>query len=240
MSDTIERVEVLVNSPTRNYVTLRAHHRRRDRRARRRHGQRTRAGCRGIPAKPRRAPAHRSRPRPDRGHLAVPVPRGLLASRPDHHGRHRGRRHGALGHPRQAHRPTGLPAARGAGPRPHPDLPARVRLGRPLAARVGRPPPGRRLHERAHPDRRARSGHRLRRDPRGVVRAGRARERSHRGDLGHRRLPALLPHRRRAGPRPRGRRDQPAARRAPPPDPDAGRASWANGWSRSTCTGSRT
>ena len=60
---------------------------------------------------------------PDRGHLAVPLPQRLLAARPGDHGRHRRGRHGALGHQGQGRRHAGLPAAR----RRVPHRPARLR-----------------------------------------------------------------------------------------------------------------
>ena len=49
---------------------------------------------------------------PHRGHLAVPLPRRLLAARPGHDGGDRRGRHGAVGHQGQGRRDAGLPAAR--------------------------------------------------------------------------------------------------------------------------------
>ena len=63
--------------------------------------------------------ADRPRRRPHRGHLAVPVPGRLLAARAGHHGRHRRRRHGAVGHQGQEGRHAALPVARRREPRPH-------------------------------------------------------------------------------------------------------------------------
>ena len=49
---------------------------------------------------------------PHRGHLAVPLPRRVLAARPGHHGRDRRGRHGAVGHQGQGGGHAALPAAR--------------------------------------------------------------------------------------------------------------------------------
>ena len=94
---TIDKIDVNVCSPGRNFVTLKIV---------------TSDGvvgwgdatlngrelCRRLPVRAPGIDADRPRRRPHRGHLAVPVPRRLLAARPGHHGRHRRRRHGPVGH----------------------------------------------------------------------------------------------------------------------------------------------
>ena len=105
MSMIIDRAEVIVTSPDRNFVTLRLT---------------TDDGLVGLgdatlngrelavvslPRRSRRAAAHRPRRAPHRGHLAVPLPLRLLAARAGDHGRDRRGRHRALGH--QGARPPG-------------------------------------------------------------------------------------------------------------------------------------
>jgi hypothetical protein len=87
-------------------------------RHRRRHAQRARAVGRQLPHRPRHPLPDRARPAPDRGHLAVPVPRRLLAARPGHHERHRRGGHGAVGHQGQGRRHAAVPVAGRAQPRP--------------------------------------------------------------------------------------------------------------------------
>ena len=64
---------------------------------------------------------------PHRGHLAVPLPLGVLAPRPGDDGRDRRGRHGAVGHQGQGGRDAGLPAARRRQPQRADGLRPRVR-----------------------------------------------------------------------------------------------------------------
>ena len=154
---TIEKIDVNVCSPGRNFVTLKIV---------------TSDGVVGwgdatlngrelvgrrLPVRAPGIDADRPRRRPHRGHLAVPVPRRLLAARACHHGRHRRRRHGVVGHQGQEGRGAALPAARWREPRPHSGVRSRLRprLRRPQRRhqRLHR----RRLHRCASADRRART-----------------------------------------------------------------------------------
>ena len=86
-------------------------------RARRRHPQRPRAVGGLATSRPRHPLPDRPRRAPHRGHLAVPLPRRLLAARAGDHGGHRRGRHGAVGHQGQGGGPAALPAARRREPR---------------------------------------------------------------------------------------------------------------------------
>ena len=128
-----------------------------------------RPGLRHLhPARPRRRDGHRQVPQAvpdrqgpaaDRGHLAVVVRQLLLAERPGARQRPQRRRHGPVGHPRQAGRHAGLPALRRQVPRGRRHV-YRHASGRDLrGGRAGR----RRLHGRGlpprpHPGRGARAG----------------------------------------------------------------------------------
>ena len=81
-------------------------------RPRRRHAQRPRTGGRELPQRPRHPLPDRPRRAPDRGHLAVPLPRRLLAARPGDDERDRRGRHRAVGHQGQGRRHAAVPAAR--------------------------------------------------------------------------------------------------------------------------------
>ncbi len=91
--------------------------RRRRPRPRRRHAERPRAGGGQLSRRPRHPLPDRPRRAPDRGHLAVPLPRRLLAARAGDDGGDRRGRHGALGHQGQGRRPAALPAAGRREPR---------------------------------------------------------------------------------------------------------------------------
>ena len=75
-------------------------------------------------------------PHRDRGHLAVPLPRRVLAARSGHDGRDRRGRHGAVGHQGQGRRHAALPAARRGEPHRVPGLRARQRAGPAGAVRL--------------------------------------------------------------------------------------------------------
>ena len=90
--------------------------RRRSSRHRRRDPERTRARGRRLPARACRAVPAGPRRTPDRGHLAVPVSRCVLAPRARDHGGYRRGGHGALGPQGQGGRHAVVPAARRAQP----------------------------------------------------------------------------------------------------------------------------
>ena len=240
----IERAEVFVTSPGRNFVTLGSPPTTGSP-ARRRDPQRSRARGRRLPTRSCRPLLIGTRPAPDRGHLAVPLPRRLLAARAGHHGRRSPRSTWRCGTSRA--RSAGMPvyqllggaAARRARLRPRIRRRPAVRCSTRSATHLEEGYRAIRVQTggaRARPvygvaDRPARAALRLR--------AGETRRRAHRGDLGHPRLPAPRAHRVRGGPRGVRPRDPAAARRPPPADADPGR-DWASRWSRTTCSGSRT
>ena len=108
----ITAARVIVCCPGRNFVTLKIETDQGPHRPGRRHAQRPRAGGGELPTD-HVVPPDRPRRPPDRGHLAVPLPRRLLAARAGDHERHRRRRHRAVGTSRPR-RPgcRSLPAAR--------------------------------------------------------------------------------------------------------------------------------
>ena len=183
-----------------------------------------------------------------RGHLAVPLPRCVLAARAGDDGGDRGGRRGALGHQGQGRRTcrsTSCSVARagpGCSPTPTPaalTLPAlfdsireHLELGyRAIRVQTGVPGLGQ-VYGVSRPG----AGRDQRYDYEPAQRSAAPERR----DVGHRGLPA--PHARRVRGRARRVRPRtpPAARRAPPPDADPGRASWARLWSPTTCSGWRT
>ena len=105
--------EVIVTSPDRNFVTLRITtdeglHGLGDA-----HAQRPRAGGRVATSRDHVVPLLIGRDAaPDRGHLAVPVPLGVLAPGAGDDGGDRRGGHGAVGHQGQGRRDAALPAAR--------------------------------------------------------------------------------------------------------------------------------
>ena len=113
----ITAARVIVTCPGRNFVTLKIE---------------TDEGITGIgdatlngrelavaivPDRPRDPGADRPRPGANRGHLAVPLPRRVLAARTGDDERHRGRRHRAVGHQGQGREPAALRVARRREPR---------------------------------------------------------------------------------------------------------------------------
>lgn len=78
----------------------------------RRHAQRPRTGRQRLPRRARDPLTGGARPAQYRGHLAVSLSRRLLAAWSGHDDRHRGHRHGAVGHQGQAGRHAGVPVAR--------------------------------------------------------------------------------------------------------------------------------
>ena len=227
----IRSAEVLVTSPDRNFVTLRIT---------------TDDGVVGLgdatlngrelavaslPARPRRAAADRPGRAPHRGHLAVPLPRRVLAARPGDDGRDRRRRHGAVGH--QGARSPGMPLYQLLGgasrDRAH-GLRARVRAAtcpscstrsastwsRASARSACRPacPGSTPIYGVAAQPSSAGSGTTT--SPRSAAPL------PGRGGLGHPRLPAPPADRVRGGAQRVRPRAAAAARRAPPDDPDPG------------------
>ena len=242
----IESAEVFITSPGRNFVTLKIT---------------TSDGVTGlgdatlngrelvgrrIPDRAHRAAVDRSRPAEDRRHLAVPVPRRVLAARAGHHGGDRRRGRGAVGHQGQGRRHAGVPTARRrlahrrAGVRPC------IRFGSAVAVHLDPQPPRAGVQGDPGADRGARPRAGLRRGDRPAswaalrLRAGQTHDRAHRGDLGHPRLPAPRAHRVRRRTGGVRLRHPAAARRPPPDDAEPGRESSASRWSRTTCSGSRT
>ena len=132
----IRSAEVLVTSPDRNFVTLRITTRGRRRRPRRRDAQRPRAVGGVVPDRPRGAAAARPGRAPHRGHLAVPVPLGVLAARAGDHGRDRRGRRGAVGHQGEGRRAAAVPAARRGQPDRDHGVRARERPGPARAVRL--------------------------------------------------------------------------------------------------------
>ena len=210
-------------------------------RPRRRHAQRPRAGGGELPDRPRHPLPDRPRRAPDRGHLAVPLPRRLLAARAGDDERDRRGRHRAVGHQGQGRRPAAVPAARrreprrrdGLRPRQRPRHRADRRRGAALQASMG------------YKAIRAQSGvpglAKVYGVGRGthVLRAGRRRP-AERARLVDREVPAPHAAAVRRGAR-RGRpRHPPAARRAPPPDADRGRRGSARTSSPTACSGWKT
>src|SRR5690606_11613148 len=197
--------------------------RRRAERGRRRDAQRPRAGGGELPRRSRDPVPDRARPGADRGYLAVPLPRRLLASRPGDEERDRRGRHGAVGHQGQGRRPARLPAARWRLPRRLHGLWPRERQG----------------HRRDGRQRAALQGGRLQGDPPAVGRSGprldlrrvegplllrtRRRRPADRERLVEREVPALGPAAVRGGTRGARVGRPPAARHPPPADADRGR-----------------
>ena len=145
-------------------------------RHRRRHAERARACRRRLSEGPRRAAAHRPRPAPDRGHLALPCEGRLLAARSGDDGVGRRGRHGALGHQGQERRPPALSASRRQEPFRRHGLRPRQRSRHPRDARRRRPVSGTRLQGGARAIRHSRPRRRLRRRARqALLRAGRER-----------------------------------------------------------------
>ena len=153
----IRSAEVLVTSPDRNFVTLRITTRGRGRRPRRRHAERPRAVGGVVPVRPRGAAAARAGRAPHRGHLAVPLPLGVLAARPGDHGRHRRGRRGPVGHQGQGRRDAAVPAARRGQPDRDHGVRARERPGPARAVRLDPAPPGAGLPLHPRADRRSRA-----------------------------------------------------------------------------------
>ena len=219
------------------------HHRRRAGRARRRDPQRSRARRRELPARPSRPAAARPRPAPHRGHLAVPLPRRLLAARPGHDGGHRRGGHGALGHQGQGGGPAALPAARRRQPDRRPGLRARQRPRPAGSVRLDRRTPALGYQavrvQTGHPGRWAASTasheparHATTTSPPASGAAGRGAWDTA-AYLRH--MPHVFEAVRNASGRPAA-----VARRAPPADPHGGRPSSARSSSPTTCSGSRT
>ena len=120
----IKAARVIVTCPGRNFVTLKIETADGSYRPRGCHLEWPRARGGELSRRSRHPYADRARRAPDRGHLAVPVSRRLLAARSGHHERHCGSRYGALGPESQSGRAAALPAAgrrlphRRAGVRP--------------------------------------------------------------------------------------------------------------------------
>ena len=244
----IATAEVIVTSPDRNFVTLKLTTEDGVTGLGRRDPQRARTRRRGLPDRARGAAADRSRRAPHRGHLAVPLPRRVLAARPGDDDRDRRGGHGAVGHQGEGRRHAAVPAARRrvphrrCSPTATPPAPtcrrcstrsARTSTPGYRAIRIQTGVPG--LGQVYGVARRTRPAGRALR-----LRTRAARRRPGRGSLGHPRLPAPPAHGVRGG----AQRVRPgaaaAARRAPPADPEPGRAASARRSSPTTCSGWRT
>ena len=132
----IRSAEVLVTSPDRNFVTLRITTEDGVVGLGDAHAQRPRAVRGVVPARPRRAAADRPRRAPHRGHLAVPLPLGVLAARAGDHGGDRRGRRGAVGHQGEGRRAAAVPAARRGEPDRDHGVRARQRPGPARAVRL--------------------------------------------------------------------------------------------------------
>ena len=113
----ITGAKVIVCCPGRNFVTLKIETDAGSHRPRRRHAQRPRTGGGQLPERPRDPLPDRPRRAPDRRHLAVPLPRRLLAARAGDDERDRGGRHRAVGHQGQGRRHAAVPVAGRRQPR---------------------------------------------------------------------------------------------------------------------------
>lgn len=160
---------------------------------------------------------------------------GVLAARPRHDGRRRGRGHRAVGHQGEVRRHAALPAPRRRLPDRRPRLRPRVRPRRARTAGLRARPPGAGLPGDPRADRHPRlrlgvRGRLLRRRRRGAVRlrtrAAHRRSRAAAGgrDVGHARVPAAPALGLRGGPGGVRARAAAPARRAPPDDADPGGA----------------
>ncbi len=113
----ITSARVIVTCPGRNFVTLKIETERGRLRHRRRHAERPRKGRRRLSRGPCHPVPDRQGPAPDRGYLAVSLPRRLLAARAGDDARHRRGRRRAVGHQGQARGHAALSAARRPQPR---------------------------------------------------------------------------------------------------------------------------
>ena len=237
-------------APDRNFVTLQHHHRRR-----RRSGSATpplngrELAVAAYLCRPRRTAADRPRRGPHRGHLAVPLPGRVLAARSGHHGRHRRRRHGAVGHQGQGGRDAALPAARRRSPATAPSPTGTPRAAtypscstrsattwsRATARSASRPAsPAWPVYGVAAPARATGAATTTSRAPAGAARRPVEETWDTRAYLRH--VPTVFE----AGARRIRPRAAAAARRAPPDDAHRRRPGWARRSSRTTCSGWRT
>ena len=187
-----------------------------------------------VPDRPRRAP--------DRGHLAVPLPRRLLAARAGDDERDRRRRHRAVGHQGQGRRPAAVPAARRRARATacwSTATPTGATSTRPCdeVARYASWATRRSARRAACRGSTSTYGVGRRQD---VLRAGRCGAADARTDWSTPQVPAPRAEAVRGAARALRLRPAPAARRAPPPDADRGGAARQGARALPRCSGWRT